>query len=423
MHLGDSIGSSFQSIWNHKRRSLLTLIGITIGVAAVVAMFSSVSGIKLMIMNRMESMGWDRSIAIYPSANGNANQNNRRRGRFMYIQRRPRPLSYDDYLLLKKEVEHENIYGKIDQWQQFQNGENRNWVRVSATNNDFFENKTYVLKEGRYFSSFEAKNKARVCILGYHFYQRHFANGEPINKTITIGGNRYQIIGVLDEDILNKSGRAQMNPWDRQWDLRAVYIPLSTGAQLLRQNNALDNIYIQARKDQDYDVMKTRVYQTLLASHSMAHDFAFNDVGSFIGKITEEIEKFMKTWNIVLSSIASISLIVGGIGLFSTLLISINEKMLEIGIRKSVGAKEFDIFSYFIIEALTLATLAAAFGVIIATGLVSILSVVMRMRVPIPIEGILLGFGFAIFIGLISALYPAIKASRVDPVRAIFYFE
>ena len=311
----------------------------------------------------------------------------------MYIQRRPRPLSYQDFELLKREIDYGIIYGKIDQWQQFQDGEKRNWVRLTATGNGFFENKTYPLMMGRYFSTFEEKNKSRVCIIGYHFYNQHFPGEDPLHQTITIGGNRYQIIGVLGEDILNKSGAAQMNPWDRRWDLRAVYIPLSTGSQLLRKDYALDNIYMQARKDQDYDLMKTRVYQTLLASHSMAHDFDFNDVGSFMTKITEEISKFMRTWNITLSAIASISLLVGGIGLFSTLLISINEKMLEIGIRKSVGAKEFDIFAYFIIEALTLAIIGACVGISFSVMMIRQVGKPMGFTLPMPIEGILLGLG------------------------------
>ncbi len=420
MHLGDSFGSSLSSIWSHKLRSFLTLVGIMIGVAAVVTMFSSVSGIKLLIMKRMEAMGWDRSIVIYPSSG--ENQNHRRRGRFMYMNRRARPLSYNDYLTLKKEIDHKHMYGRIDQWQQFQDGESREWVRLTATNNDFFLNKTYPLRDGRYFSTFEDKTNARVCVIGHFFAEKYFSKENPIDKTITIGGNRYRIIGVLSHDILN-NGKAQMNPWDRRWDLKAVYIPLSTGSQLLRQHRALDNIYVQARKDQDYNLMKTHVFQTILASHSMAHDFAFDDVGSFMAKITTEINQFMKTWNITLSAIASISLLVGGIGLFSTLLISINEKMLEIGIRKSVGAKELDIFSYFIIEALTLSLLGTFVGITFSMMLVRQVGKPMGFTLPMPIEGILLGIGFAIFIGFVSGLYPAIKAAKVDPIRAIFYFE
>jgi len=131
----------------------------------------------------------------------------------------------------------------------------------------------------------------------------------------------------------------------------------------------------------------------------------------------------MKKWNITLSAIASISLIVGGIGLFSTLLISINERMKEIGIRKSIGATNLDIFLLFILEAIILALIGALIGIIFSSLLIVGISAALKFTFPIPVEGILLGLTFSVVIGIFSGLFPAIKASKIDPIEAIYYFE
>lgn len=421
MHFLESVGSSFQNILTHKMRSMLTLLGIVIGVFAVVTMFSSVYGLKQMIMEKMEDLGWNNSLIIYPNS-GEELSGSRRRHRFRSLNREAKPLTFSDYDMLKAETNSKSIYGYINSYDKFYINEIEGRVRISATNNEFFHNKTYLLKEGRYFNAFEEKNAVKVCIIGYYFAERYFPQDDPIDKIITVGENRYKIIGVLGEDVLNKAGM-DFNRWERHYDLRSVYIPLSTGALYLRNNNAIDYIYIQAFDGKSFWNLKTQVTQKLLAKHKMARDFSFNDVGAMMYQITNEIGEMMKKWNITLSAIASISLIVGGIGLFSTLLISINERMMEIGIRKSIGATDFDILVLFIMESIILALLGSLFGIVISTVVIQLIARAMSFNFPIPIQGILLGIGFAFFIGLFSGLYPAIKASRIDPIRAIYYFE
>ena len=293
---------------------------------------------------------------------------------------------------------------------------------MNATNNNFFECKTYLLKSGRYFNSFEESNAIKSCIVGYYFVEKHLPKEDPLDKIIKIGQNRFKIIGVLDKDKLNQTGM-NFNSWERKRNLGAVYIPLSTGTRYLRAENAIDYIYLQAKDNLSFNKMKTTTTQNLLAEHNMSHDFAFNDVGALMFKITDEINEMMKKWNITLSAIASISLIVGGIGLFSTLLISINEKMTEIGIRKSIGATDRDIFFHFLFEAIILALIGAAVGIFLSSFLIKALALLMHFNCPIPIEGVLLGIGFSVIIGITSGLYPAIKASKIDPIKAIYYYE
>ena len=402
-------------------RSLLTLLGITIGVFAVVTMFSTVYGLKTMINEKMGEMGWNNSLIIYPSSGNNQNSH-RKRYRFWTMRRETKPLTFSDYTFLNKELDPKYIYGSIQSYQTFFSKKKENFVRLTATNNDFFHSKTYRLKKGRFFNSYEDANAEKVCILGHRFVDKYFKNINLIDEILTIGKNRFKVIGILDEDILNQNGM-NFSDWERRRDLEAFYIPLSTGSRYFRNNGSIDQIYMQAKDENHYDILKTKTTQKLLSKHNMTHDFAYNDVGDFMLKITKEINEMMKKWNITLSAIASISLIVGGIGLFSTLLISINERMKEIGIRKSIGATNLDIFLLFILEAIILALIGALIGIIFSSLLIVGISAALKFTFPIPVEGILLGLTFSVVIGIFSGLFPAIKASKIDPIEAIYYFE
>ncbi|MCK9329545.1 MAG: ABC transporter permease [Candidatus Cloacimonetes bacterium] len=421
MHFIDGIISSIQTILSHKFRSFLTLLGIIIGVTSVVAMFSSVNGLKLIIHKQMESLGFDNSLVVSP---GTEDSNTRRRGfgirRSWSANRKIKPLTYNDFQSLKAEIEVKYVYGLIERWAM---SPDRNWMRVIGTNVDFFKSKTYPIKEGRFFNSFEMKNAKKVCVLGYYYAQKNFINENPIGKFITSGDHRYQVIGILDEDKLSQGNAFNMNNWQRNWDLQAIYIPLKTAAVYHKNNMALDSIVLQAKDSESFNYMRNHTRQVLLAKHNMSKDFSFEDIGSYMLEMTQEIDEFQKKWSITLLAIASISLIVGGIGLFSTLLISINERMNEIGVRKSIGARDKDIFFYFIIEALTLSFIAACFGIIFGFLITKILGLAIGISVPISIMSIYIGFFFSLLIGFISGLYPAYKAAVIDPIQAIYYFE
>ena len=420
MNFSENIRSSFYSIWNHKVRTSLTLIGITIGVMAVILMFSTIYGIKNLISENMEGMGWNNSLIIHASDGEDSNKKGRHR--FKYINREAKPLVFSDYVALKRTEDIESIYGMIEIWVRNRRGIGKKYIQLKATNIEFFHNKTYNLKEGRFFNSFEESNAAKVCVIGGGYAKEQYKNKSPLGKDLSLGDNTYKVIGILGEDSLNKNG-FNFNSWERRNDLRAVYIPLSTGAKYLRSSNSIDYIYIQSIDKFHFQKMKSTVTQHLLAKHNMAHDFSFQDVGSMMLKITEEMDSMMKKWTITLMSIAGISLFVGGIGLFSTLLISINERMMEIGIRKSIGATERDIFGLFLSESLILSIIASLQGIIISWIILQVASKAISFSFVVPPEGILIGIGFSILIGIVSGIFPAYKASHIDPIKAIYYLD
>jgi putative ABC transport system permease protein len=422
MQFKDALVSSLQTISNHKFRSFLTLLGIIIGVISVVTMFTSVNAFKKVIDDGMRDLGFNNTITI---TSGNArNFSHWGRGfghRRTTVNRRAKPLTYKDFEALKADVEVKNIYGMVESWVQ---NREKKWLRIRATNVDFFNSNSFILREGRFFNAFEMRNAEKVCIVGPNFARDNMAGEtEPLEKFLTLGNMRYQIIGILDVDPLNSGGMQMFNPWGRNWDLMAVYIPLRTGAVYLRSGMAIDSITLQAHDIESFSNMKDRANQVLLAHHNMSRNFEFTDLNNEMLEATEKLDEIMRKWTVGLIVIASVSLFVGGIGLFSTLLISINERMLEIGIRKSVGAKDKDIFFYFIMEALTLSFIAGFIGTAIALLLTSALSLAVKMDVPISMLSLNIGFIFALSVGFISGLYPAIKASKINPIQAIFYFE
>jgi len=370
----------------------------------------------------MSKMGWDNSLVIRAGGDQSRQWGGRGMGMTIITRQAPRrtlPLTYDDFEAIRAEVDAKNMYGMIENW--FMASDNQ-WRRIRATNVDFFESNTYPLREGRFWNAFEMSRAAKVAVVGPFFSEQHLNGENPLGQYYTAGNNRFLIIGVLDDDHLNRGGMG-FNPWGREWDLRAIYIPLRTGAVYLRRNMAIDTIHLQSYDIDSYRDMQNTANQVLLARRNMNRDFSFEDIGAMVLTITKEIEEMMRKWGMALLAIAAVSLIVGGIGLFSTLLISINERMTEIGIRKSVGARNIDIFFYFIIEALTLSFIAAVIGIGLGFLLTQALGMAIKTEVPISMLSVYVGLGFALVIGFLSGLYPAIKAATVNPIQAIYYFE
>ncbi len=423
MHFRDGIKSAFQSILSHKLRSLLTLTGIVIGVLAVVSMFSSVYALKGLIKKNMEGMGWNQSLIIIPGGSEDIDEPVRNRSRIKRARQSVPSLNYEDFLAIREALNYKYIYGFIESSGQFRLKNKTNNIQLRATNSQFFLNKSYLIGQGRYFRSYEEEQGEAVAVLGQGFAEQYFKGKKPVGQQLQLGRHRFTIVGVLAPDALNSGGAMNFNSWERNNDLQAVYVPLAYGARNFGTGGMLHQLYLQAASEADYATLKQNARRLLLSRHNMYPNFQFLDIGTFMLTINNEINSFMKKWNITLIAIASISLIVGGIGLFSTLLISIQERMSEIGIRKSIGASESDIFFYFIFEAMSLAFMGAVFGVLLAWLILVLIGSAIKFPLSLPLQGVSLGLGFSLLIGFISGLYPAIKAAAIDPIQAIYYRE
>lgn len=420
MTLIDGIGSALTSIFSHKLRSLLTLTGIVIGVLAVVTMFSSVYALKELIKNNMEGMGWNYSVVI--ASDGGYSpmpHSSRRRQAVQRTVQSQKPVNYEDFLAIKAQIPHKSIYGLIESSSLYRMKGKDAQVRLRATNIDFFKTKNYGIQEGRLFNAVEEENMIPVCVIGHWFAKEHFGDSSAVDQIISLGKHRFKIVGILADDTINNQAGMNFNSWERKNDLEAIYIPLKYGSTYLGTKSGIHMIYLQANDEESFEPMKSAARQLLLSRHNMYPNFSFMDIGAMMVTINDEIDKQMHKWNLTLFAIASISLIVGGIGLFSTLLISIQERMTEIGVRKSVGATDASIFFYFIYESVILALGGALVGIILAWIILSAIGSAIKMPLYLPLAGVSLGTFFSLLIGVLSGLYPAIKASRVDPISMI----
>jgi putative ABC transport system permease protein len=411
--------SGIKSILSHKLRSFLTLAGIMIGVAAVTTMFSSVEAMKNLIEETISSLGYDNVIVLYSKYPDTSNDQLKKYNSVKRFQQ----INYSDYEALKENLQNiEYIYPTIDDQRNTIINGKKSQIRLKGIHNTFFTEKNYFVAEGRDFNTIESQNGENVCVLGKTLSTKLFPKGNAIGQFISIGDIRIKIIGVIDYES-SESGFAQGNEWERRMALESCYVPTKFAAKYLRPSMNIDVIWIKANDAEGVGDVYNLAIQTLRSRHNMADDVGMRDISSTMLEVRQQVNEFLKNWNIILLAISSISLFTGGIGLFSILLISITERMKEIGIRKSIGAKNRDIFSYFLFESIILALFGGIVGSGLALLLIGALSRALKVDVSFPIMGITVGLSFAIIVGLVSGFYPAYKASKIDPIKAIFYTE
>ncbi|HEX37352.1 MAG TPA: FtsX-like permease family protein [Candidatus Cloacimonetes bacterium] len=419
MKYSETIVSSIKSILSHKLRSFLTLAGIMIGVAAVTTMFSSVEAMKKLIEDTISSLGYDNVIILYskfPDTSEDELKKYKSVKRFKQI-------NFNDFFALKNNLEHiEYIYPTVDDQRNTIINGKKSQIRIKGVENIFFDEKGYIIAEGRKFNVIETENGENVCVLGKTLSSKLFRDESAVGKFISIGDVRLKVIGILDFEE-KQSNFAKGNEWERRLALESCYVPTYFSSKYLRPTMNIDVIWIKATDAQLVGDVYNSAVQILRARHNMADDVGMRDISKDMLEVRQQIQEFLKNWNIILLAISSISLFTGGIGLFSILLISITERMKEIGIRKSVGAKNRDIFSYFLIESIMLALIGGIVGSGFALILINILTKALKVTTAFPYLGIIVGLIFAIVVGLISGFYPAYKASKIDPIQAIFYTE
>ena len=392
---------SLRTLMANKMRTFLTMLGIIIGVAAVIAMISIGEGAKRQVSKTIEGLGTNL-LVVYPGQK-----------KFRHVRSGiEETLTTDDAVAIEKETSLiKSISPEISQAEQVKYGNKNTNTSITGTTPEYLDIRNYKVKEGKFLNKEDIFFLRRVCILGTTAATDLFGEGSPVGKSVKIRGVNFHVIGVLEA----KGQSGWFNP-DEQ-----VFIPVSTAMKRLFGVDYLRSINLQAVSMERLENASEEVEKLLLKRHRISGneepDFHIRTQIEMLSSMRE----VTKTFTYLLGGIASVSLLVGGIGIMNIMLVSVTERTREIGIRKAVGAKKKDILKQFLIESVVICLIGGLIGIGLGITISRVISYFGEWKTAIALYSIVLAFVFAIAVGIFFGLYPARRAARLDPIQALRY--
>lgn len=381
---------ALESIMHNKIRALLTMLGIIIGVAAVIILVSVMSGITGQITEIFEEFGTN-TVQVIITARGNTRNITPEQ---MY-DFKENYAEYFEYLspsvtmngIIKTEVD--NITGSI-----------------TGVNEEYIDIKKLNITNGRFLSYIDVDKMLPVCVIGTYIQKELFENENPIGKSMKINGFRYEVIGVLEEKDDSKSTGAD----------NVIYVPYTNARQILKSDNV--SSYVFSLINDDYANIAVNLIENF--AEDILGDSDYVSVIS-MKQIMDSFDKIMNSMTLFLVLIAGISLLVGGVGIMNIMLVSVSERTREIGIRKSLGAKDWDVLSQFVIEAGTISSIGGLIGIGIGASIALLIGKLMNLSVGVDMGAVVLSFGVSFAIGVLFGFLPARKAAQLNPIDALRY--
>lgn len=394
------IRSSLSSLRANLLRSTLAMLGIIIGVAAVVAMLAIGAGVQDKILGQISAMGTDLLI-VRPGQRGSGG----------VVSGTQQNLTIEDaqsLVALPDIVGVSPVVGGSAQV-KFLNRNSR--VQVQGIAVPYLSMRSFTVEQGRALSEAECEGGARVALLGPTTATNLFDEGDAVDETIKLNGINFRVVGVLKA----KGDQGFFNPDDQ------VLIPYTTAMKTVFGISRLREIDLQVAAGTDSDKAQTAVVNHLRKRHRLAPD-AEDDVRvQNQAQMLELMSSMAQTLTLFLGSIAGISLIVGGIGIMNIMLVTVTERTREIGVRKAIGARDRDILRQFLIEAVVVSVLGGMIGVALGAAVALGISMSGIISAKVELFSILLSISFAGGIGIFFGWYPARRAARMDPIEALRY--
>ncbi len=392
---------SVKSLFANKMRSFLAMLGIIIGVAAVISMLALGTGAQENITARISAMGTDLLII-------RAGQR-RHRGVSTGDQKE---LTLEDAQAVLKEVPSIKQVAPVVQGGAQLKYLNKNTrCSIVGTTFTYLPIRNFVVEKGRAFTEGETERNARVAILGPNTVETLFEEQDPIGEKIKIKGINFKVVGVLKA----KGDQGWFNPDDQ------AIVPYTVAMKQLLGLASLREVDLQLVPDADHEKVKEEISRILRKRHRIqpGADDDFNLRSQ--AEIMETVSGVTRTFTILLAGIASISLLVGGIGIMNIMLVTVTERTREIGIRKAVGARNRDILRQFIIEAIIMSGIGGFIGVLLGVGGAEIVRRTTQITIAVKPLGVLLALSFSAGVGIFFGYYPARCAAKLDPIEALRY--
>jgi putative ABC transport system permease protein len=411
MLFSENFKIAIRALRANKMRSILTMLGIVIGVATVVALLSIGKGATASITSSIQGNG-SNLLTVSPGKQ----QSMRSTGQSQQASY----LYYSDYQLLQRTLI-DNVAAIAPSYQSsylVKYGDESFSVGVTGVTQDYQDTRSYNIAEGRFISDGDNKSQSLVAVLGSQTAEDLFGGLTAIGKTISIKGVKLEVVGVLEAKGSSGFGSAD----------DVILIPLETGYSKLFGSTAtyndkkiVNSISVSVATTDAMDTVSAQINFLLRRSHKLtsSDELDFNVLSQ--ADLLNTLTTVTQTLTIFLGAIAGISLLVGGIGIMNIMLVSVTERTKEIGLRKAVGATKNQILTQFLIETMTLSVLGGIIGILLGVGLALVFKVTGMISSVITADSIILAFTFAMAIGVFFGLYPAFRAANLHPMVALRY--
>ena len=405
--LGESLQFALNALRNNKLRTLLSLLGVTIGIFSIIAVLAAVDSMDKKIKDDLSDMDMN-TIYLMKFSFGPSEVPRWKREQFPNV-------TYEEFETLKRSV---NGVDKMS-FNMFTRNENIkyenktvNSIRVKPSTNEFFDIESFKIESGRLFNESESNSGSAVIVIGSEVAEGLFGNSNPLGKKIRLYGQKFTVIGVL-----KKQGQGMFGDSN---DV-AVFFPVNFLRRMYGDNNQslTPAILIKPEKGIDIEEFKADVSQKLRTMRGVKPGEINNFFMNVLSGFTDFIDNIVGQMNMIGWVISAFSLLVGGFGIANIMFVSVKERTNLIGIQKALGAKNRFILFQFLFEAIILSLIGGLIGMFLVWIIALVLSSALDFEFVLSASNMLLGTGLAAFIGLLSGIIPAITASKLDPVEAI----
>lgn len=404
--LKESLSFALNALRNNKLRTLLSLLGVTIGIFSIIAVLAAVDSLDRKISKDLSSLD-KNTIYLMKFSFGPSEIPQWKREQFPNVK-------YDEYTTLKNTLNDTEKVG----YQLFVNKESIKYdsktvsdVNIIPATSEIVDIEGLSLDTGRFYNESESNSGTAVIVLGYEIAQGLFGSGDPIGKNIRLYGKRFTVIGVMAKQGAGLFGDSNDT---------SVYLPANFLRRMYGDSDAMTPVIVlKPVKGVDIDAYKANVSQKLRAIRGLKAGDMDNFFINVLSGMTDFIDGILGQMNVVGWIISGFSLLVGGFGIANIMFVSVKERTNLIGIQKSLGAKNKFILFQFLFEAVILSVIGGVIGLLMVWSISAILTQLLDFEFVLSIGNIVLGTGLAVIIGLVSGILPAISASNLDPVEAI----
>ncbi|MFZ3171096.1 MAG: ABC transporter permease [Carboxydocellales bacterium] len=388
MNIWQTIKLAIAGIRANKLRSFLTMLGVIIGVAAVIVLVSIGEGAGKSVTGQIQGLG-SNLVSITIRTNET-----------------PVTLGYEEIMEWKTRIGIQGVAPVNNGNVTVKYGNKKYDTSLEGVNEEYEQVRNFHVQKGRFIIHSDLVYRQKVVLLGTDVAGQLFGQLDSIGETVRINGQNFLVVGLLE----SKGGAAFGSNDDK------VIIPLTTAERLL-DNKGIRSVYVQAAGPEVVDSVVAQLDNILFKRIKNTDAYRVNNQADMLATVSQ----VTGTLTLMLGGIAGISLLVGGIGIMNIMLVSVTERTREIGIRKAIGGKRGDILRQFLIEALVVSCSGGVLGILIGLGGASVLGKVMAMETSVSLRIIGMAFGFSLLVGVLFGLYPANKAAKLNPIEALRY--